>query len=142
MADSPAEQIIYDRLISELKEYVDKHNTLTINSIECKLSINNYYSVNEHLTLTLLNHEYIDKILIWPDTHINFEVMFNKNISKFFAKNKKFTQKMINTGHSYYILNMTHNSTVDDVLNMINVIFTDNSKIQSIVTEITQVNLF
>lgn len=141
MSESLQEQIIYRRLFADLKEYVSKNDTLIINSIECKLSIDDYYAVNEHLTLTL-NHEYIDKILIWPDTHINFEVMFNKNISKFFDKNKQFTQEMIDTGHSYFILNMTHNSTVEDVVNMINLIFRDNTKIESIISEITQVNLF
>lgn len=141
MSESVAEQIIYDRLIADLKAYVSKNDTLTINSIECKLSIDDYHAVNEHLTLTL-THEYIDKILIWPDTHINFEVMFNENISKFFDKNKLFTQELIDCGNSVFILNMTHNSTVDDVLNMINLIFTDNTKIESIMCEITEVNLF
>ena len=140
MSESLQEQIIYDRLISELKAYIAKQNTLTINSIDIKLSIDNFHCCNEHLTLTL-NHEYIDKILIWPDTHINFEVIF-KDSSNFLYKNKRFTQDLDTVILSYFILNVEHNSTIDDVLNMINVIFNDNSKIESILQKVTQVILF
>ncbi len=140
MSNSAQEQIIYDKLINELKKYVAKNNTLTIASIECELSIENEYACNEHLTVTLKNH-HIDKILIWPDTHINFEVRFNDD-SIFLTDNKQFTKELLQTGHSSFILNMTHNSTVEEVLDMIAIIFSDNTKIQSILSHIEYVKLF
>ena len=125
-------------MIDEIKIRIAENNKITINNIDCLLSVENLYACNDCLTFKLVNHSNINSIHLFiiedEIDNMNFEVNF-KDTAKFLNDNKDFTNHLLNTGHNMFIYTKDTIS-VDNIFNTIITDIFNNKNCISILTRI------